>query len=238
MKIMFCGCSMVLGDEIERDERFSYLVSEQLNATEWNISQGGRSNIMSVVLTITEAMKERPDYIVFGITYPHRAVGIRADIDDVAAVQNKIADWNADDIFEMDTDKFFKLVPMMGSYIHKPPNYKELEQSFSVFRHTLQTHIETLSVINLLFNFADENNIPLCVFPAVTLFDHFKKINDVTIANSVLDYPINSKYWMNTNIYEMAESNNDMMPQDHPGAKTNREFADLLVARIKKDLNL
>lgn len=236
-KILFSGCSFVMGDEVERHERFSHIVCDMLDVEEYNIAGGGRSNSLSAILAITEAEKVNPDYIVFGITYPARAFGMinpdySASNNDI---NNKLARWN-NGVFENDNRTTFKITASMTNYINCPPDSDTIIKSIPHFRNELQTFIELQGIINLLINFSEQKNIPLCIFEATAVPDYPTELNNVELKDTILNYPPKHKSWLDKSLYKMAIYNNDMMPRMHPGARTHKEFAEILADKIRNEI--
>lgn len=227
MKILYSGCSYVLGAEVERSERFSKLVSEALGATEYNIAYGGRSNMMSLALTITQAQETSPDYIVFGVSGLTRHFGM-VDMS-TNANYNNLAVWENDE-YQDNGDTTFAFSPTL------PAPHPAVTQSIPVYRNNLFAHLELACIVNTLSEFSRKSGVPVCVFPAMNIKHYPEEINGVSVQDTVLSVK-NNPNWLDHNFDNMAKENNDIRPRGHPGALTHRQFSAILIERIKRDLD-
>lgn len=235
MKILFAGCSFVMGAEILRHQRFSSIISKELNADEINIAYGGRSNNLSALLAITESEKLKPDYIVFGLTYPTRTVGLADPTfcfgDDKSL---SLAEWVNDEY--RDNDDIFQITSTMvdPSVI----DYKRIESLVPIFRNDLAIFLELMGTIKLLESYSQTTGIPLCIFQAITKIDAPVQLNNLLLADTIYEYPPASTNWLDDCLGDISESINDLMPNGHPGPYANKIFADKLLHKIKQDLQI
>ena len=228
MKILYSGCSYVMGAEVERSERFSKLVSDALGATEYNIAYGGRSNMLSLALTITQAQETSPDYIVFGATSLARSFGL-TDLS-TSSKFNNLAEWNEKSEFQNIHSNVFSFSPT------QPSPHAAVNQSIPVYRNNLFAHLELACIVNTLSEFSRNSGVPVCVFPAMNIKQYPEEINGVSVQDTVLSVK-NNPNWLDHNFHNMAKENNDIRRQGHPGALTHRQFSAILIERIKRDLN-
>jgi len=238
MKILFAGCSFVYGAEVERHERFSYLVSQALGAEELNVAQGGRSNAMSAYTILLEAVKQQPDYIVFGLSYNDRTfvpdeTGFNEYVDNEYLLYRPLQD--SGDMAEVGYQ--------MSSHPPNPhmPMKEELLNTYSLYRNRPLSHLEKMSIVYMLKALSETSGIPMCIFPSVNN-ENIVKINDVDMNDTILAYPPNIPQWFDipnaTSFKNLGYIFDDFMPGGHPGPRSNKYFADVLVNRIKKDLRV
>lgn len=242
MKILFSGCSFTYGAEIEKNERFSYLVSEYFGAEEINIAEGGRGNVSTALLTITEAEKQKPDYIVINITFPQRSFFPRQinhgyrdlrgkhDNDIVNIVDN---DWH-ENVWRLQSNS------MHGDNL---PMGKEIEQVFPLFRNDRHTFMEMMGTIYLLKSFSEQSGIPMCIFSGPRMCDVPIELNHMKVEGTVLEYPPKIPQWLDfgelaPTYIEVGMNLNDMMPRNHPGPIANKYAAERIIDKIKTDLNI
>jgi hypothetical protein len=227
MKILYAGCSFVLGAEVDRSKRFSKLVSGELGASEHNIASGGRSNMLSLALTIAKAQEISPDYIVFGVSGPTRHFGM------VDLSQHS----NYDDLTVWEGDEYANNKAVVFSFGPTlPAPNQAINRSLPVYRNNLFVGLELACITSTLAEYSQQSGTPVCVFPAMKIQQYTKSINGVDITDTVLDVK-ESAVWLDTNFENLAEQNADVMQYGHPGALTHRQFASILSERIKKDLN-
>lgn len=233
MKILFAGCSIVYGAEIEREQRFSRLVCDALGAEEYNIAYGGRGSDMSAVLAITESERIQPDYIVFGLTFLHRTVGL---VEPDTPLDNVyLGEW-LDDTYHDNHRVAFQI----NTHMVDPgvPMRKEIEAMVPTFRNDLAAYVDLVGIIALLDNYSKKSGIPMCIFPAVELEEWSpKKLNGINLSGTSLEFPPKSQSWFNECLTRYKR-NIDSMPDGHPGPESNRLFADKLIERIRQDLKL
>lgn len=233
MKILFSGCSFVQGVEVKEHERFSHLVCKALGAEEYNIAQGGRGNMMSAILAITEAEKTRPDYIVFGITYSHRCFYIEEDTQ-----YDNLISWQPCPVDEAWVDRTWQLSPSLTNpdIIYQD----EILKTIPIYRNNLYVYTEITMIINFLIQSCRKLGIPLCVFHGANPEPEPSSINGVPISETLLQMPRSEPEFLELDLRAFVNYGNeyDMQPERHPGPIANRAFADLLISKIKSDLNI
>lgn len=232
MKILFAGCSLVYGAEIDFSERFSALVCDELGAEEYNIAYGGRGNDMSLLMTLTEAERVKPDYIVFGLTYLHRTVGLRNPDADLNTI--KLGDWNEGTYYDNHKEAYQINLHMCDPGV---PMKDKIQSLVPVFQNELATYSNLLGILSTLERYSDRTGIPVCVFPAVRINEVVpSRLNGIVLADTVFGIPFDSHIWFDTCLTEYKQF--DEMPEGHPGPIANKEFAKVLLKRIREDLDL
>lgn len=232
MKILFSGCSLVYGAEIDFSERFSALVCNELGAEEYNIAYGGRGNDMSLLMTLTEAERIKPDYIVFGLTYLHRTVGLRNPDVDISKI--KLGDWEDGTYYDNHQETYQINLHMCDPGV---PMKDKIQAMVPVFQNELATYSNLIGILSTLERYSQRTGIPVCVFPAVRINKVVPStLNGIDLSNTAFGIPFDSHIWFNEciTLYKTI----DEMPEGHPGPLANKEFSKVLLARIKKDLNL
>lgn len=233
MKILFSGCSYVMGAEVEKSQRFSHLVCDKLNATEYNIAYGGRGNLMSALLAITEAERIKPDIIVFGFTHPCRTFvhnsGLDFPVDKINEGKYILSEWK-------DTDFHDNTIQLRGGnkITDNVPNANVLIETFPAYRNSIQTQVEQVAVYKMLVDYAQVNNIKLCAFQSFDSTEYITRIHDVDITNTSIQWPPKDNLWLQERMDIIARREDDVRTGNHPGPTTHRIFANLILDKLEE----
>lgn len=238
MKILFAGCSFIAGAEIEKEERMSTLVCDYFGADEYNLANSGQSNMLSTILTITESEKIRPDYIVFGLTFPKRTFGMNDMMFSLSSDDAKqpfgTADTNGNYV---SNDVTFGINVLGNNVIEGIENY------VPVFRNDLVAFTEMTSLINMLVQYSRIQKIPLALFQSVVIDEVTKNLNGTSLVGTPFRYPPLIPEWTNlgdgvNSFFDLGTNIGDMQPMGHPGPNGNKAMAQIIIEKIKKDLNI
>lgn len=181
--ILFNGCSFVYGDElVNKNERFSYIISKHYNIPEINIAKCGSSNERIIRTTIDYIVQKKfqNNICIIGLTdIERREEYLNDDFLDIFSISHRV---NFNQFFKK---KYTKLKDIIKEKIMGEEYNIKILEYLKIFNSDIKNLHKTLIYLLLLIKICYDNNIKLLIFNAFDDFVFDKTFEYNTSINSL-----------------------------------------------------